>query len=106
MCMQPKPGAKVVPVRCQPKTHPCPTCGRHGRRQRRLQRFVRSLAYAQVIWLHIFYAEYTARCSCRKYFRSCPPNVCPKGDYTTSSARPSSTTFSTTASTSNVPAGP
>ena len=66
MCMQPKPGEKVVPIHCQPKTHPCPTCGRHGRRKRRLDRFVRSMACHQARWLHIFYAEYTARCSCRK----------------------------------------
>jgi hypothetical protein len=79
MCVPPR--AKVVPVRCQPLTYPCPTCGRHGRRKRRLQRTVRSLAYGQVVWLHVFYAEYRARCSCRKYFRSCPPNVCPKADY-------------------------
>lgn len=79
MCMQPR--EKVVPVRCQPKTYRCPTCGRHGHRKRRLDRFVRSLAYGQVIWLHVFYAEYRARCGCRKYFRSCPPNLNPKADY-------------------------
>ena len=28
MCVKPKPGEKVVPVRCQPKTYPCPLCGR------------------------------------------------------------------------------
>jgi hypothetical protein len=42
---------------------------------------VRSLAYGQALWLHVFYAEYTARCPCRKYFRSCPPQVCPKAEY-------------------------
>jgi hypothetical protein len=31
--------------------------------------------------LHVFYAEYTARCHCRKSFRSCPPTICPKADY-------------------------
>src|SRR5262245_20621093 len=78
---QPQPGQKVVPVRCQPLTYPCPTCGRRGRRRHRYDRFVRSLAYGRVLWLHVFYAEYTARCSCRKYFRCCPPQVCPKADY-------------------------
>jgi hypothetical protein len=39
------------------------------------------LAYGQALWLHVFYAEYTARCACRKSFRSCPPQVCPKADY-------------------------
>src|SRR5262245_24370730 len=81
MCVKPLPGEKVVAVRCQPKTYPCPTCGRRGHRKRRLDRFVRSLAYAQVVWLHVFYAEYTARCDCRKSFRSCPPNICPKAEY-------------------------
>jgi hypothetical protein len=81
MCVKPKPGEKVVPVRCQPKTYPCPTCGRYGHRKRRLNRFVRSLDYGRALWLHVFYAEYTARCDCRKYFRSWVPNVCPKADY-------------------------
>jgi hypothetical protein len=79
MCMQPH--EKVIPIRCQPLFYPCPTCGRYGRRKRRLQRQVRSLAYQQVVWLCVFYAEYTARCGCRKSFRSCPPNICPKADY-------------------------
>jgi hypothetical protein len=81
MCIQPKPGEKVVPVRCQPETYPCPTCGQRGHRRHRYDRYVRSLAYGKVIWLHVFYAEYTARCDCRKYFRSCPPDICPKADY-------------------------
>lgn len=76
-----QPREKVVPVRCQPLTYPCPCCGRHGRRKRRLDRRVRSLAYARVVWLHVFYAEYRARCSCRKYFRSCPPEITAKADY-------------------------
>ena len=45
MCMKPKPGEKVVPVRCRPKSYPCPTCGRRGHRKRRCDRYVRSLAY-------------------------------------------------------------
>jgi hypothetical protein len=83
MCARPRPqpGEKVVPVRCQPKSYPCPTCGQRGHRKRRLNRFVRSLAYGQVLWLHVFYAEYTARCHCCKSFRSCPPTICPKADY-------------------------
>jgi hypothetical protein len=78
---KPQPGEKVVPLRCQPKTYPCPTCGCKGHRRHKYDRFVRSLAYGQVLWLHVFYAEYTARCDCRKYFRSCPPGVCPKAEY-------------------------
>ena len=78
---KPQPGEKVVPVRCQPLSYPCPTCGRRGHRRHRYDRFVRSLAYGKVVWLHLFYAEYTARCDCRKYFRSCPSQVCPKAEY-------------------------
>ena len=100
---KPQPGEKVVPVRCQPLTYPCPACGRHGRRRHKYDRFVRSLAYGQVLWLHVFYAEYRARCDCRKYYRSCPPDVCPRPTTTTSSAKPSSTASSTTASTSSAP---
>jgi len=81
MCVKPKPGEKVVPIRCRPKTYPCPTCGRRGHRKRRLDRYVRSLAYGHALWLHVFYAEYTARCDCRKYFRSWVPNSCPKAEY-------------------------
>src|ERR1700722_4697914 len=81
MCVQPQPGEKVVAVRCQPKSYPCPTCGRRGHRKRRLSPFVRSLDYGKVLWLHVFYAEYRARCACRKYFRSCPPDLVPKADY-------------------------
>jgi hypothetical protein len=81
MCEKPKRGEKVVPVRCQPKSHPCPSCGRRGHRKRRLDRYVRSIAYNRVVWLHVFYAEYTARRSCRKYFRSCPPDIRPKAEY-------------------------
>ncbi len=81
MCHKPKPGEKVVPVRCQPRTYPCPTCGRRGHRKRRLGRYVRSLDYGRALWLHVFYAEYTARCGCCKYFRSWVPNSCPKADY-------------------------
>lgn len=81
MCLKPQPGEKVVLVRCRPKTYPCPTCGRRGHRKRRLHRYVRSLDYGCVRWLHVVYAEYTARCECRKTFRSWTPHSCPKADY-------------------------
>jgi hypothetical protein len=81
MCMKPKPGEKVIPLRRRPVSYPCPRCGRRGHRKRLLNRYVRSLAYLQVVWLHVFYAEYTARCDCSRYFRSWVPNSCPKADY-------------------------
>jgi hypothetical protein len=72
---------RVRVVRCAPKTHPCPTCGKRGRRKRHLRRRIRSLAYRQEAFLDVHYAEYKARCSCRKSFRSWPIDVPPKSDY-------------------------
>jgi hypothetical protein len=72
---------QVHSVRCAPKTHPCPHCGTHGRRKRPLHRRIRSLAYRQVAYLDVHYAEYQARCSCCKFFRSWPLDVPPKADY-------------------------
>jgi hypothetical protein len=75
----------VVPhipvVHCTPKTHACPHCGTHGRRKRLLHRRIRSLAYRQEAWIDVYYAEYQARCSCCKFFRSWPLLVPPKADY-------------------------
>jgi Transposase len=68
-------------VRCAPKTHACPHCGKHGRRKRHLHRRIRSLAYRQEAWIHVHYAEYESRCSCCKYFRSWPLDVPQKADY-------------------------
>jgi hypothetical protein len=68
-------------VHCAAKHHPCPNCGKKGVRVRRLRRRVRTLAYRRVAWLDIHYAEYESRCSCCKYFRSCPAGVEPKADY-------------------------
>lgn len=71
----------VRSVHCAAKHHPCPRCGKNGRRVRRLRRRVRSLAYRREAWLDIHYAEYRARCRCCKSFRSCPEGVLPKADY-------------------------
>src|SRR5579884_537055 len=81
MCGKPNPADKVTSVRCRPKSYPCPTCGRPGHRKRCLDRYVRSMAYGQILWLHVLYAEYRARCTRCKTFRSCPPGICPKADY-------------------------
>jgi hypothetical protein len=72
---------QVRVVRCAPKSHPCPHCGQHGRRKRSLHRRIRSLAYRQVAYLDVHYAEYQARCSCCKFFRSWPLDVPAKADY-------------------------
>jgi hypothetical protein len=68
-------------VRCAPKSHPCPHCGKCGRRKRHLHRRIRSLAYRQVAFLDVHYAEYQSRCRCCKFFRSWPLSVPPKADY-------------------------
>lgn len=68
-------------VRCAGKTHPCPHCGKRGRRKRPLYRRIRSLAYRQVAYLDVYYAEYEARCSCCKFFRSWPIDSPPKSHY-------------------------
>jgi len=68
-------------VRCARLRHPCPRCGKLGRRKRPLYRRIRSLAYRQVAYLDVYYAEYQARCSCCRYFRSWPLAVPAKADY-------------------------
>ncbi len=68
-------------VRCTPKTHPCPRCGKPARRVRRLHRRLFSLAYRRHAYTDVYYAEYKARCGCRKSFRSWPLGVPPKSDY-------------------------
>jgi len=73
------PSVRVV--RCAAKTHPCPRCGKRGRRKRPLFRRIRSLAYRQVAYLDVHYAEYQARCGCCKTFRSWPLEVPAKADY-------------------------
>lgn len=79
MCILPR--EQVIDIHCRPKKHPCPTCGKRGDRVRLLDRRVRSLAYKRAAWLHVHYAEYRARCRCRKFFRSWPVDVPQKSDY-------------------------
>jgi Transposase len=79
--MNSPPQERVTRIRQAPKTAPCPHCGRHAPRQRLLHRRVRSLAYRQVAWLHVTYAEYRCRGRCRNYFRTWPLDVPPKADY-------------------------
>jgi len=71
----------ITRIRHAPCRAPCPTCGRLGRRKRVLCRRLRSLAYRRVARLEVTYAEYRARCGCRKYFRTWPLDVPPKADY-------------------------
>jgi hypothetical protein len=66
---------KVRQVRCAAKSHPCPKCGKRGSRKRVLFRRIRSLAYRQVAYTDVHYAEYKSNCGCCKYFRSWPLDV-------------------------------
>jgi hypothetical protein len=68
-------------VRCAPGSYPCPRCGKHGYRKRPLHRRIRSLAYRQVAYLDVHYAEYRARCRCCRFFRSWPLDVPAKAGY-------------------------
>src|SRR5438093_4846020 len=71
----------ITRIRRAPRRAPCPRCGRRGRRKRILRRRVRTLAFRRVAWLEVTYAEYRARCGCRKFFRTWPLDVPPKADY-------------------------
>src|SRR5271156_2698628 len=68
-------------VRCPPNPPRCPPGGKRGRRKRHLHRRIRTLAYRQEAFLDVHYAEYQARCGCRRYFRSWPIDVPAKSDY-------------------------
>lgn len=67
-----------IQVSCCSKTHPCPTCGKLGRRKEVLTRDVRSIAFREIVILEVTYAEYRARCGCCQTFRSSPPGVDPR----------------------------
>jgi transposase-like protein len=72
----------VIPVLCAPKKAPCPKCGKHGRRKRKLPpRRVRTVAYKAVAFLEITCGEYQARCGCSTTFRNTPEGVLPRALY-------------------------
>src|SRR6185312_9773844 len=76
------PTIVTIPVRCAPKKAPCPKCGKHGRRKRKLPpRRVRTVAYKAVAYLEITCGEYQARCSCCTTFRTTPEGVLPRAHY-------------------------
>lgn len=64
-----------VKVSCCPKKHPCPWCGKTGRRKQILEREVRSIALGEILFLDVAYGEYRATCDCCTTFRSSPPGV-------------------------------
>jgi transposase-like protein len=75
------PSPVFIPIHCAPKKAPCPHCGKHGRRKRKLTRNVRTVAYKTVAFLEITYGEYQAKCDCCTTFRTNPEGVLPKALY-------------------------
>src|SRR3954449_903630 len=76
------PTPVVIPRHCAPKKAPCPKCGKHGRRKRKLPpRRVRTVAYKAVVFLEITCGEYQAHCGCCTTFRNTPEDVLPRALY-------------------------
>jgi Transposase len=76
------PTIQTIPVHCAPKKAPCPTCGKHGRRKRKLPpRKVRTVAYKAIAYLEITCGEYQARGDCCTTFRNTPEGVLPRALY-------------------------
>jgi len=76
------PTPTVIPVHAAPKKAPCPKCGKHGRRKRKLTpRRVRTVAYKTIVYLEITCGEYQAKCDCCTTFRNTPEGVLPRALY-------------------------
>ena len=67
-----------------PKKHPCPVCGKLGRRLFTRTRRVRHLAHKREAWWDVEVGVYEARCGCggRKHFTSAPDGVEVGAEYT------------------------
>lgn len=76
------PTPVVLPIHCAPGKAPCPECGKHGKRTRKLPpRRVRTVMYKTVAFLEITCGEYRARCACCTTFRNTPEQVPPRALY-------------------------
>ena len=76
------PTTVFIPVHCAPKKAPCPKCGKHGFRKRKLPpRLVRTVAFKKIAYLEITCGEYQARCDCCKTFRNTAEGVLPRAQY-------------------------
>jgi transposase-like protein len=71
----------VIPIHAAPKKAPCPKCGKHGRRKRKLTRRVRTVASKAIAYLEITCGEYAAQCDCCTTFRNSPEDVLPRALY-------------------------
>jgi hypothetical protein len=77
-----QPRQRVVQRQYAPKTAPCPTCGKHGRRKQTHTRRVRDIAYGEILFLDITVGEYRARCGCCKTFRTQCDDIEARAAYT------------------------
>jgi hypothetical protein len=76
------PTTVFIPVHCAPKKAPCPTCGKHGRRKRKLPpRRVRTIMHKEIAFLETTCGEYQALCDCCTTFRTTPEGVLPRARY-------------------------
>ena len=76
------PTPVVIPLHCAPKKAPCPRCGKHGTRKRKLPpRRVRTVRHKAVAFLEVTCGEYQARCGCCTTFRNTPEQVLPRALY-------------------------
>lgn len=76
-----EPRVRVERLSCAPKTFPCPQCGKRGRRKDVHTRYVRDIAYREIVILELEVGEYRARCSCCKTFRAQVEGVEPRAEY-------------------------
>jgi hypothetical protein len=76
------PRVRVVRKRCARKTHPCPQCGKLGRRKDTHTRRIRDIAFGEIAIIELTVGEYRADCSCCKTFRSQVNGVEPRAEYT------------------------
>src|ERR1035438_6442735 len=74
------PRVRVVRKRCARKTHPCPQCGKLGRRKDTHTRRIRDIAFGEIAIIELTVGEYRADCSCCKTFRSQVNGVEPRAD--------------------------
>jgi hypothetical protein len=76
------PTPVVIPLHCAPKKAPCPKCGKHGTRKRKVPpRKVRTVMHKAVAFLEVTCGEYQARCGCCTTFRNTPEQVLPRALY-------------------------
>jgi hypothetical protein len=77
-----QPRIRIVQHQCAPRFFPCPRCSKNGRRKQTHRRLVRDIAFGEIVIIELTVAEYRARCSCCKTFRSQVEGIEPRAEYT------------------------